>query len=454
MQYEAEKLSRSVEKIKAILAAQVEWLDTANADLSALLADMVSKRYYKELAAVNYLIEIIEQCIEEASSVTELWLVSPDTIPVDPISIWNNFYDMLPEAMRLEVSGVKTAAESELGLEGMKQAKSVFTTLSSAQLQALAKNGVGLSKEMLSCLAAIGQDYSPAQLAALAQAAEGISIDQLSLFISGDASPEQLVAMMNSVRKTEEAQKNTAGEHIYKPEHSVEGSALGSADSKSRHKSSSLSEKVSRKTRVAFERPTVAVIAPAGNNTGSGDDAFSREQHKYQVMRKKFEEKLQKRRHARENEFKSMGMSPATAKLAAYNELLLEEQHELADFDARHKPKFKSQGSTKSRSTSATPNSRQGRRAGVRKVSTNTGMMLQARQRQLKEKQKEKDGKKRKAAAKGAKGSKVSAYPNGSRTREKRFDSFDEKEDESEPNSASVGFTHRSASAKAEFFHK
>ncbi|KAJ1409959.1 hypothetical protein B484DRAFT_403053, partial [Ochromonadaceae sp. CCMP2298] len=61
-------------------------------------------------------------------------------------------------------------------------------------------------------------------------------------------------------------------------------------------------------------------------STGPADEAFNREMKIFNVKRAQFEQRLLKKRADREREFRSMGMSAATAKLAAYNELLLDEQ--------------------------------------------------------------------------------------------------------------------------------
>jgi hypothetical protein len=64
----------------------------------------------------------------------------------------------------------------------------------------------------------------------------------------------------------------------------------------------------------------------------------------YTEKRKRFGAKLLQRRQKREADFQQMGMSLAMAKLAAYNELLLDEQHKIEDFDILYKPKQRRAG--------------------------------------------------------------------------------------------------------------
>lgn len=69
------------------------------------------------------------------------------------------------------------------------------------------------------------------------------------------------------------------------------------------------------------------------------DEQFRKEMAIFEAKRLTFEDKLLKRRAEREKEFRAMGMSAVTAKLAAYNELLLDEQADMLDFEARNRPK-------------------------------------------------------------------------------------------------------------------
>ena len=70
----------------------------------------------------------------------------------------------------------------------------------------------------------------------------------------------------------------------------------------------------------------------------------------YTEKRKKFGAKMLQRRQKREADFQQMGMSQAMAKLAAYNELLLDEQHKIEDFDILYKPKMKRPNTKKPKS--------------------------------------------------------------------------------------------------------
>eukprot|EP01035_Chromulina_nebulosa_P023406 gene23406-30333_t len=87
-------------------------------------------------------------------------------------------------------------------------------------------------------------------------------------------------------------------------------------------------------------------------------ERFKKEMAKYIAAKKRLEDKLEKRRHAREEEFRGLGMSPAMAKLAAQNDLFLDEQHKMEDFDLINKPKHHHGGGGGSKPNSARPRGR------------------------------------------------------------------------------------------------
>ena len=109
-----EKVILSVANIKSMAEAQVKWLETAEVEMTSIMADMITKRHIKELAAINFLVEMIEQNIEEANPVKELWLVSPDVAPVDPTTVWNDFHQLLtPELLaELGAAGADTGTST------------------------------------------------------------------------------------------------------------------------------------------------------------------------------------------------------------------------------------------------------------------------------------------------------------------------------------------------------
>ena len=61
-----------------------------------------------------------------------------------------------------------------------------------------------------------------------------------------------------------------------------------------------------------------------------------RYQERYDTERSQLVSRLQELRHQREAEYQAMGLTPTAATLAAFNELLLDEQHALSDLQAKY----------------------------------------------------------------------------------------------------------------------
>jgi hypothetical protein len=61
-----------------------------------ILQEIAYDRFLLELASGEELIQIIEQCIQQARPLSELWLVTPDAMPViDPENCWEHFQPFL-----------------------------------------------------------------------------------------------------------------------------------------------------------------------------------------------------------------------------------------------------------------------------------------------------------------------------------------------------------------------
>jgi hypothetical protein len=77
--------------------------------------------------------------------------------------------------------------------------------------------------------------------------------------------------------------------------------------------------------------------ASSHGNSRPMTPADPKELEKFYAERQQLEEKLMIRRELREKEFVSMGMSIPNAKLAAYNDLLIDEQNAWSDFENHYK---------------------------------------------------------------------------------------------------------------------
>lgn len=95
-QFEAAKVELSCQMIQKNLADHVQWIEEMENQTFIMLREIAYDRFLLELASGEELIDIIEQCIQQARPLHSLWLVSPDAMPViDPETIWYRFQSYL-----------------------------------------------------------------------------------------------------------------------------------------------------------------------------------------------------------------------------------------------------------------------------------------------------------------------------------------------------------------------
>ena len=274
--------------MRAMLTKNLTWLEAAEQETGAIMRDMVNKRFIRELAAINRLMELIERSADDAEPVSEFWLVSPDSVAVDPDTIWDECRPHLPEHLQ----------PSQLNLE--------------IPLEPAPHSGA----------------TSPKSLSAFRPT----------------LSPESKLVLNNARRVL--TGKASGG---YTPEHSGDAVDLErSADGRSKKKKIEKRAVVNTRTTKHLRRS-----APASDSTPEtrADMQFRKEMAVFEAKRLIFEDKLLKRRADREKEFRALGMSAATAKLAAYNEMLLDEQQDMTDFEARYRPKRRPNSHANARKT-------------------------------------------------------------------------------------------------------
>jgi hypothetical protein len=91
--------------IKEIIAGQVAWLKDMDASLIAMLKQLISTRYHREIATCHRLVGMIGETIAAAEPIRQEWLLAPDAIAVIdgrlivpdpepyPDPVINEFYD-------------------------------------------------------------------------------------------------------------------------------------------------------------------------------------------------------------------------------------------------------------------------------------------------------------------------------------------------------------------------
>lgn len=261
--------------LRTLLNKNLVWLETSEQELVYFMRDMVQQRYVKELAAINHLAECVEKSIDDAQPAPEMWLVSPDTLPVNPATVWSENEGYLPAHYRSPVF----EAEAEKSEREVNPTPPV-------------KAGIKLN-----------------------------------------AGNKKLLGKVNKL-------PNGGGKGGFVPETSEHATNLQTAADKDKNTRMERRPTLNAGTTNHLRRrSSVSASADNSNSNNNVDEQYHKEMAIYHAKRLQFEDKLLKRRAEREKEFRSMGMSAATAKLAAYNDLLLDEQHDMEDFDTRFKPK-------------------------------------------------------------------------------------------------------------------
>lgn len=268
----------SIGNVKTTLQKNLTWLEDSEAEMGNIMHDMVSQRYLRELSAINHLVEKIERCIEDAQPVVQLWLVAPDTHAIDPSTVWAQYEQHLPEYMRTKPPVAQPATEAAEG--NSATAVSPTGKLRAYRVQISASNKQLLDKVKNLKVSGMLDKFVPEK----------------------SEHAENLEPAMPSPTKMQKVPVTTA------------------------------------KATNHLRRNSVTSIRPIPESN-SADEQFRREMAVFHAKRLQFEEQILKKRAAREKEFRSMGMSASTAKLAAYNEMLLDEQQDMEDFDTKNKPK-------------------------------------------------------------------------------------------------------------------
>lgn len=122
-----------------------------------------------------------------------------------------------------------------------------------------------------------------------------------------------------------------------RPQQSLEVSlddSLGSASGRSTVRTPSRSQRAEPDLGYALR-----VKSPSMKASAIHDEVVARSRERYEKQRLDLEQRMHQIRTLREDEFVGMGMSASSAKLAAFNDLLLEEQHQLSDLESQFKPR-------------------------------------------------------------------------------------------------------------------
>lgn len=277
--YEAEKFLHAGRHLEHCVTRHVTWLQENDTDLFALLGRLTQDRFSRELRATQGLVDVIQAAIAEATALGDLWLVTSDACPtVQSDTVWRTLAPtLLPPTLREDY-------ETPAGVSHYQRQRQ-------ASLQKLRSSSMRLSFVGVGGSGSVGLGGRKASRSASLRGSlsGGFNNPRGSSdpFIAG------LAGAGGDYRAGEE-------EALFVALH------------------------VQRASTLTAGVPTTAAVL----------------QHRYEERYARDREALlatqAMARQQREEEYLDMGLTPAAAKLAAFNELLLEEQHQQADLLAKY----------------------------------------------------------------------------------------------------------------------
>jgi hypothetical protein len=273
----------------------MDWMETMEKDMITMLHQLAHTRFLRELAAGEALCRVIEKCIAQAIPISPLWLVTPDaSSPVEPASAWERFRSNLsPEDLIL-----------------YERLDSVSNDLSVSQRPRTAPSAVGQHAHSTT----VGSPTRQPMRSKRDDVKSLPYIHKLQHSSSVKSGSGSNSARVTSAHRTHSGRSNSSHHHNHHHHHTHS------------HPSFSI-----------YNGSTPRSITSSTRLSNAGIDDHQHQE--YMQNKLALEQKLMHIREAKEHEFVKMGMSMASAKLAAYNECLLEEEHQLADLDAhfRHR---------------------------------------------------------------------------------------------------------------------
>lgn len=236
-QHEASKLELSRDMIQRYMMDHIEWLESNEGELFAILNQIVTDRFNREISAGNLLINIILGHISDAEQLPPFWLVTADAVPpVEPELVWDKYRSQLPSSM---IAKYETQ-------EGMEH----YLVVKSRRQSQVSRNSI--------------TDYTRNMTSLFGTSRQSVSRGDMDL------------------------------SHL-------------------------------------------RLFTPSMLPSASQEQVFAKNRDRYESQRSELEQRLMKVRDERELEFIGLGMTPSMAKLAAFNDLVLEEQNQLSDLDSQFK---------------------------------------------------------------------------------------------------------------------
>jgi len=359
-QYEADKMLLSIDNIKSTLQSQVTWLTGAEKEMILIITDSLLQRYYRELNSINQVIDYVSKQILNANPLEPLLLVSPDSKPISKENALKELYQ--------EVSSSKAFIQLKKKTPAMHNASASVVSRPStgegrrSRPASRPQSAINFNRPLSSTGMLIMKAASEAQGKAPSRTSSGRRLEAPAVSSNTSSANNPSYVYNNSTSAYTDANNNLAIPNDDSFIDDLSEAALGNGKQQLTDSSNGSPKKASLINNIGSKRSSNASDITTSRGTIYSGDKSKRKQsvvsHKdhtvsmeemarrkahaiYVAKRTAFMASLDTRRNEREKEFKRMGMNAAVAKLAAFNDLHLQDDQDLEDFDMIHKPKTK-----------------------------------------------------------------------------------------------------------------
>ena len=350
----------SIDNIKSMLQSQVTWLTGAEKEMILIITDSLMQRYYRELNSINQIIDYVSKQILNAHPLEPLLLVSPDSKPISKENALKELYQ--------EVTSSKAFNQLKKKAPPMHGAASVVSRPSTGEgyrsrPASRPQSAITFNRPLSSTGLLIMKAANEAQGKAPSRTSSGRRLEAPTASSSSSSSSANYPSYMynNSTAASTDANSNTAIPNDDSVIDDFSEAAIGNGKQSFTDPSIGSLKRASSINNIGSKRPSNAADITSRGTLSAGDKSKRKQSvvgHKehtvsieemarrkahaiYVSKRTAFIASLDTRRNEREKEFKRMGMTASVAKLAAFNDLHLQDDQDLEDFDMIHKPKTK-----------------------------------------------------------------------------------------------------------------
>jgi len=349
--YEAEKMLLSIDHIKSTLQSQVTWLSDAEREMILILTDSLMKRYYRELNSINQIIDYVSKQIFNANPLEPLLLVSPDSKPINNESALKELFQEVMVLGKLKKVSTHAASVTRPSTgEGHRSRPASRPPSAITFNRPLSSTGLLIMKAANEAQGkAPSRTSSGRRTEAPADSSSNStnSANYPSYIYNGtsasvDGNNAGILSDDSVIDDFSEAALDNTKSNDMTIGPMKKSSSIGNITGSKRSSNVDITSRGTLFVGGGDKSKRRQSVVTHKEHTVSIEELARRKAHAiYVSKRTEFMASLDTRRNEREKEFKRMGMTASVAKLAAFNDLHLQDDQDLEDFDMMHKPRNK-----------------------------------------------------------------------------------------------------------------